>query len=382
MEMVERECLLAGKYSGMRILILTNGYLTEGLSGGEKHLIDIAERWANEHQVVFVLPVFAAARIQPPIRSISYKSWKPASVPGIVTAYLVRTLQVLAIVWRERADVVISSVGLFDLIPGLLHKALFHSRVAIYAYHLAGARPARSFRRAFQYSLYRLNQWLSVRLFKRADVIITCNEYVKQALVEAGLEEKKVRVVYLAVNVDRVRAAKPRPEYQAMFIGRLVAQKGVFDIIEAIKDLNLTVGMVGEGEEYENLQKIIRQNKLEKRVKLLGYLNDTEPLLYELLQGCDFFLFPSYEEGYGIVIAEAIAAGKPVIAYELPHYGKAFNHSILSVPKGDVAALRRKVEDLLAGRIDLDVLRERYRGVTLLSPAESAAANLQEIMRL
>jgi glycosyltransferase involved in cell wall biosynthesis len=365
----------------MRILILNNGYLTEGLSGGEKHLIDVAERWANEHQVVFVLPAFAAARIQPPVRSISYKSWKPTSVPGIVAAYLLRTLQTLAIVRRERADVVICSTGLFDVIPGLFHKALFHSRVAIYAYHLAAARPARSFRRAFQYALYRFNQWLSVKLFKRTDVIITCNEYVKQALVEAGLEENKVRVVYLAVNVDRVRAARPQPEYQAMFVGRLVAQKGVFDIIETVKDLDLTVGMVGEGEEYENLQKVIRQNKLEHRVKLLGYLKDTEPLLYELLQGCDFFLFPSYEEGYGIVIAEAIAAGKPVIAYELPHYGKAFNHSVITVPKGDVEALKRKVEDLIAGRIDLDALRERYRGVTLLGPAESAAANLQEIMR-
>jgi glycosyltransferase involved in cell wall biosynthesis len=139
--------------------------------------------------------------------------------------------------------------------------------------------------------------------------------------------------------------------------------------------------MVGEGEEYDNLQKLILQNKLEDRVKLLGYLKDTEPLLYELLQGCDFFLFPSYEEGYGIVIAEAIAAGKPVIAYELPHYGKAFNHSIITVPKGDVDALKRKVGALVAGRIDLDAIRERYRGVTLLGPAESAAANLQEIMR-
>jgi glycosyltransferase involved in cell wall biosynthesis len=365
----------------MRILILNNGYLTEGLSGGEKHLIDVAEWWANEHQVVFVLPAFAVERIQPPVRSISYKSWKPTSVPGIVAAYLVRTLQALAIVRRERADLVICSTGLFDVIPGLLHKVLFHSRVVIYAYHLAAARPTRSFRRALQYALYRFNQWLSVKLFKRTDVIITCNEYVKQALVEAGLEENKVRVVYLAVNVDRVRAATPRRKYQAMFVGRLVAQKGVFDIIEAVKDLNLTVGMVGEGEEYDNLQKLILQNKLEDRVKLLGYLKDTEPLLYELLQGCDFFLFPSYEEGYGIVIAEAIAAGKPVIAYELPHYGKAFNHSIITVPKGDVDALKRKVGALVAGRIDLDAIRERYRGVTLLGPAESAAANLQEIMR-
>lgn len=365
----------------MRILILTNGYLAEGISGGEKHLIDIAEQWATEHEVTFMLPSFAAERIRAPVRSVSYKSWKPASVPGIVTAYVIRTFQALSIALRERADLVICSPGLLDVIPALFHKAIYRSRVAIYAYHLAAKRPAHSLLKRIQYALYRLNQWFSVRLFNKADAIITCNEYVKQMLVDLGIEANNVRVVYLAVNVERVRAAKPRRKCQALFIGRLVAQKGVFDIIEAVRDLDLTVGLVGNGEEQDSLQKLIRENKMEDRVQLLGYIKDTDPLLYELLQGCDFFLFPSYEEGYGIVIAEAIAANKPVIAYELAHYSTAFNNCVITVPKGDVNGLKRRIEDILAGRIDLDALRERYRRVTLLNPAQSAAANLEAIMR-
>ncbi len=365
----------------MKILILTNGYLAEGVSGGEKHLIDIAEQWAAEHEVTFMLPSFAAGRIRTPVRSVSYKSWKPASILGIVTTYSIRTFQALNIIRRERADLVICSPGLLDVIPGLFHKAIYRSRVAIYAYHLAAKRPAHSLLKRFQYALYRLNQWFSVRLFKKADAIITCNEYVKQMLVDLGIEANKVRVVFLAVNVDQVRAAKPRRKCQALFIGRLVAQKGVFDIIEAVRDLPVTVGLVGNGEEHDSLQKLIRENKMEDRVQLLGYIIDTDPLLYELLQGCDFFLFPSYEEGYGIVIAEAIAANKPVIAYELAHYGTAFNNSVITVPKGDVAALKQKIEDLMAGNIDLNLIHERYSGVTLLSPAESAAANLEAILR-
>ena len=46
----------------MKILVFNNGYLAEGLSGGDKHVIDVAEVWMRDHDVVFMLPDFAAQR--------------------------------------------------------------------------------------------------------------------------------------------------------------------------------------------------------------------------------------------------------------------------------------------------------------------------------
>jgi glycosyltransferase involved in cell wall biosynthesis len=95
-----------------------------------------------------------------------------------------------------------------------------------------------------------------------------------------------------------------------------------------------------------------------------------------LLKGCELFVFPSNEEGYGIAIAEAIAADKPVLAYELPHYCEVFNDSLVTAPVGDVAGLTARMKDFFAGRIDLATIREKYRGVRLVSKEAAAAFEL------
>jgi glycosyltransferase involved in cell wall biosynthesis len=67
----------------------------------------------------------------------------------------------------------------------------------------------------------------------------------------------------------------------------------------------------------------------------LGFLPEKDKIA--TLKSSRVFLFPSYEEGWGIVVAEAMACGLPVIAYDLPAYREIFHAGMLRVPVGSVA---------------------------------------------
>jgi glycosyltransferase involved in cell wall biosynthesis len=69
---------------------------------------------------------------------------------------------------------------------------------------------------------------------------------------------------------------------------------------------------------------------------LLGFI-ETEHM-YAILKKAHVFIFPSYEEGFGIAIVEALACGLPIIAWDLPVYQGLFGNVVRIVSKGDKAS--------------------------------------------
>lgn len=99
-------------------------------------------------------------------------------------------------------------------------------------------------------------------------------------------------------------------------LGRLHPQKG-FDItISAFGELikrgytNFQYVIIGEGEERDNLEKLIDKSNLKEYVTLLGFISDYKEIYHQN----DYFLFPSRYEGMGLALVEAVSSGIPVIA--------------------------------------------------------------------
>ncbi len=99
--------------------------------------------------------------------------------------------------------------------------------------------------------------------------------------------------------------------------GRLVREKGFDILIEAFSRLvragqaaDATLVIVGEGPDRERLATLIHQHGLHVHVSMPGYAKDIRPWL----DRARLFVLPSRFEGYGAVIVEALAAGRPVIA--------------------------------------------------------------------
>lgn len=115
-------------------------------------------------------------------------------------------------------------------------------------------------------------------------------------------------------------------------LGRLTIEKGHIYLIEAVpiiklrikdqraklqfKDQNLHFVLVGEGNQRGLLESRMKELNIEDQVTLLGFQpeEDKPKILWDL----DIFVFPSIREGFGIAMLEAMAAGLPVVASDLP----------------------------------------------------------------
>lgn len=115
-------------------------------------------------------------------------------------------------------------------------------------------------------------------------------------------------VVYPPVDVDRFKIApsKDVKDY-FLFVSRLIGYKKCDLVIDAFNDLGLPLKIIGTGPDKPLLQK-----KAKKNIEFLGFLSDEEIKNY--YSEAKAFIFPA-EEDFGIVPVEAMASGRPVIAF-------------------------------------------------------------------
>lgn len=163
---------------------------------------------------------------------------------------------------------------------------------------------------------------------------IVPSKYTKSRLVELGIPSKNIHIVppgvelYKFGNSDgkflRRKYGIPEDKKIIGFVGRLSTGKGPQDLIEAAKDIDAYIVLVGPNPDpktsgikgIENLlKKKVREYNMERRVIFAGKVKEDElPLFYDSF---DIFCLPSISEGFGMSIAEALASGKPVVSYNI-----------------------------------------------------------------
>lgn len=172
---------------------------------------------------------------------------------------------------------------------------------------------------------------------KKADAIACISRATAEAVRE-GLEvdESKVHLINVAINdviygkstredlISRLGLAKD--SQVLLSVGRLVTRKGVaWFINHVLPDLvrrypKLVYLVIGDGDDYYNVERAVVKQNLGKKVKLLGQVdNDTLMAAYN---GADIFVMPNIRvpgdmEGFGLVLIEAALAGRPVVASNL-----------------------------------------------------------------
>ena len=102
-----------------------------------------------------------------------------------------------------------------------------------------------------------------------------------------------------------------------MFLSWLDRNKGVFEIIEAVKmlvkeNLNFNLILAGNGRDFKKISEDVELNGLKQYVELFGWATGHEKL--DLLNNCDIYILPSHFEGYPNSLLEAMASGKACIA--------------------------------------------------------------------
>ena len=165
-----------------------------------------------------------------------------------------------------------------------------------------------------------LNSWLKSNIskfvFNKAAKVLVVSEHQKNELLKLGIPKEKVEVSYNPVNTDVYKLTTVSDSKNIAFVSRLDEFKGglrtlkaFYKLVEKYPDYTLTI--VGEGEEFKAIQLYISENNLGSKVFLKGTL--TKPQIAEVLNKSSFFVFPSRHETFGLVVAEALSCGLPVI---------------------------------------------------------------------
>jgi len=133
-------------------------------------------------------------------------------------------------------------------------------------------------------------------------------------------------------------------------VANLYPTKGIKFLIEAAEHFknndDVAFVVIGEGSEREELEKNIKDKKLEKKIFLIGQIRDG----YKLIPAFDIFILPSVKEGFPWALIEAMAAKLPVIATRVGAVPEIVDNGKngLIVEPGNSAALAGKIKELIA----------------------------------
>ena len=195
-----------------------------------------------------------------------------------------------------------------------------------------------------------------------ADRVIAVSQAVKEHLVEQGLPAHKIRVVYNGIDLSRfapppdLSAAKtaiglPGAALVVGVVAHLSPKKGHRWFLEAVAPLlaewpDLRILLLGEGAERAALEKQARALGMGERVHFSGFHPDVVPQMAAL----DALVLPAIDkEGFGRVLVEAGAMGKPVIGTDVGGIGEVIvpGQTGFVVAPRDAAALRNALGALL-----------------------------------
>ncbi|MBN2581565.1 MAG: glycosyltransferase [Planctomycetes bacterium] len=251
--------------------------------------------------------------------------------------------------------------------PDIVHSHLFrahlaaawsgcrkHTRAVVMTEHQADPR--------------RWAMWLLRRAARRADALTAVSEGVRSHLIARGFSPESVLMLPNGIETQPLAEAQPAcratlslPDDARMllFAGRLTRQKGLDVLLAALSSLaadypSLRLVVAGDGEDRPALTALAARLGLAQRVVFLGRRDDVP----SLMKAADVVVLPSRWEGLSLVLLEAMAAGRPVVATRVEGQTETIDHGRTGLlvesesPEAMAAAICRVLDDTaLAARM-------------------------------
>ena len=246
------------------------------------------------------------------------------------------------------------------------------------------------------------NENIKVRLYNKLDsfalrapnIVVTVSSPLKRFLVDSGISETKIRIIYNAIDEDELKTNLSAEEVRNRFgirnedkliglIGILSPEKGQAVFLQAFKKVVekepfTKAIIIGDGQEMERLMNFCSDNGLRDRVIFAGHQNN----IANFYQIMDIVVLPSFSEGLPNVVLEAMAFKIPVIATSVGGVPEVIMGGLNGtlVPPGDPKAMAEKIIRLLANENGRQTMGES--GYRSLYPKFSPEHRARQILTL
>ena len=230
---------------------------------------------------------------------------------------------------------------------------------------------------------------LTKSTLRNSDVIICQSDFLKRGIESLGIKDKKFHIIPMGARLDRFKPKDntksrkqlnlPKGKKIILFVGHLFTRKGVEYLIKAMKiitkkEKNILCLIIGRGDLDSGLRKLASDLDLCGNITFLGMRTNDEVADY--MNACDLFVLPSLNEGLPVVLCEALACGKPVVATNVAGTPELVNSDVgfLVKPK-DVSELAEKI--ILA-------MNRKWNKKKLLARAAefSVSASVKKLMKV
>ena len=214
-------------------------------------------------------------------------------------------------------------------------------------------------------------------LAERADRIIAVSENTKRDLIDLyGEDEGKIFVVPPAIAPGQYPQIKR--EQVILFLGEVTRRKNVLGLVKAFEGLagsfpELILIIAGpDGWGAGEVDRAIQASPVGERIRRMGAV--TEETKRKLLSWASVFVYPSFYEGFGLPVVEAMAAGTPVVASHAGSLPEVVGDAGLLVDPYDLSTLREAMAALLGNPSLAESCARRglERAAAWASPGEPA----------
>ena len=350
----------------LKIALIANCPVShKSMGGGDKTFIELAKVWQKlgAELTVFGPPESeSVCRVGGLNTKFVETSKHEAGVLGTKKAYLLRIVSAL-FDNREFGDfdtIYSASEALPDVALSIKVKLQNPKAVWVVGFFLRARNP---FFGEVPLSLASILQFIQQQLslvvmglYKVSGVMVAGKpdeKYVR------GLGFKSVLKIGGGVDLGFIKNVPTQEKlYDACFVGRISPQKGVDDLLEVWCNVvkvkpDAKLAFVGWGHKgaAERFHSEIERLKLLQNVIFIGFADGVEK--YKVFKSSRVTLFPSKYESFGIVLLESLAAGVPVVAYELDVLKDNFTQGVVYVPFSNIEGMTQAVIGLLSSEEEL-----------------------------
>jgi len=230
------------------------------------------------------------------------------------------------------------------------------------------------------------------RAIKEVDVFHCLTQKARQCLIKEGCNPKKIIVFPYGIHVNKFSTqnhlqACGKKHLRILFVGRLVKEKGLYDILNIFVSLyksskNINLSLVGGGQEQNNIISLINQIRLNKVIKVRKVPYSR---MFSEYNKADIFCLLSkptkhWEEYFGMALIEAMASGLPIITTKCGAIPEVIGNAGILINPGDCDKGVRELKKLISNpdlRKKLGIL-SRQRAVNFFA-CKKSAKNIEKL---